>query len=150
MPRQFLADFVSRASCWFSHDAPGVPADVIQWVLAAEHPGDYFYREVDSKFGAYETAQSDSVVFLRRPPPHEIAQALEDYRCLVISRVSALNLPDKYLMESILAELPDPEEFQAFVDGLFDDADSISEVSDSSYVSHETGESDAELLEDFM
>ena len=140
--RQYLADFVSRASAWFHHDCPGIPKEAIHWVLAADD-------DIHEKYGVYE-ARADDVVFYRRPHLHEIQQDLDEYSRLIIARVATFNLPSKYLLESILAELPDPHEFKRYIDDLMNEY-AISEVSDSSYVSSdEPSESDAELLEDFM
>lgn len=162
MPRQYLQDFVARASQWFHFDAPEVPQEVIPWVLAV----DYFEKEIHTKYAAYETSlnesnrvTTDTVLFFRRPQAHEISQDIHDYSRIITARVRTFNLPTKHLLESILAELPDPAEFKAYIDKLIDggeDSDgssihSISEVSDSSYVSSDEVSSDDEkLLEDFI
>ena len=156
-PRQYLADFIPRASCWFSHDCPSIPKEVIPWVLAAEDAHSYFYTNIHEKYAPYETKSNDPV-FLRRPQLHEIQQDIEDYSKVVIARVKTFT-DSKYLIESILSELPDPLEFKRYIDNLIDDAEdsdgssiyTISEVSDSSYVSsYEPSEDDEKLLEDFI
>ena len=146
MPRQYFQDFVARASQWFHFDAPEVPQEVIPWVLAV----DYFEKEIHEKYGPYEMLSGDGVCFLRRPQVHEIEQDIHDYSTIITARVRTFNLPTKHLLESILAELPDPGEFKAYIDSLIDDADSISEVSDSSYVSSDMSSDDEKLLEDFI
>jgi len=153
MPRQYLADFIARASAWFHFEAPDIPQEAVPWVLAV----DYFYNELHTKYGVYET-HGDAVLFFRRPQAHEIEQDIHDYSRLVTARVRTFELPTKRLLESILAELPDPAEFKEYIDKLIDDSDgsSISEVSDSSsnhsYISDENSEYDinADILDDFM
>jgi len=156
MPRQYLADFIARASAWFHFEAPEIPQDAVPWVLAV----DYFYNELHTKYAAYET-HGDAVLFFRRPQAHEISQDIHDYSRLVTARVRTFELPTKRLLESILAELPDPAEFKAFIDKLIDgsDSDSISEVSDDSSSSHsyisdfsdyDINADNAIFLDDFM
>lgn len=152
MPRQYLQDFVARASQWFHFDAPEVPQEVIPWVLAV----DYFEKEIQEKYGPYEDTRG-GVCFLRRPQAHEISQDIHDYSRIITARVRTFNLPTKQLLESILAELPDPVEFKAYIDSLIDDFSdgssiyTISEVGDSSYVSsNEVSSDDEKLLEDFI
>lgn len=146
MPRQYLQDFIARASVWFHHDCPGIPKELIPWVLAADDC-------IHEKYAPYENI--NGVAFLRRPHLHEIQQDIEDYSKTVVARIKTLNRGDKYLIESILSELPDPLEFKRYIDKLIDDDGSpiytISEVSDSSYVSsYEPSEDDDKLLEDFI
>jgi hypothetical protein len=161
MPRQYLADFIARASAWFHFEAPEVPQEAIPWVLAV----DYFYNELHTKYADFETPSND-VLFFRRPQAHEIEQDIWDYSRLVTARVRTFELPTKRLLESILAELPDPAEFKAFIDKLIDgsDSDSISEVSEvsedsdgssisssiSEFSDSDMNEVNAVFLDDFM
>jgi len=145
MPRQYLQDFIARASQWFHFNAPEVPQEAIPWVLAT----DYFYNELHTKYAAYET-HTDTVLFFRRPQAHEVEQDIHDYSRIITARVRTFNLPTKHLLESILAELPDPAEFKEYIDKLIDGSDSISEVSDSSYVSSDMSSDDEKLLDDFI
>lgn len=154
MPRQYLADFIARASAWFHFEAPDIPQEAAPWILAV----DYFEAELHAKYGVYES-HTDAVLFFRRPQAHEIEQDIHDYSRLVTARVRTFELPTKRLLESILAELPDPAEFKEYIDRLIDgsDSDSISEVSDDIYISDENTEGDYDInadnaifLDDFM
>jgi hypothetical protein len=173
MPRQYLQDFIARASQWFHFNAPEVPPEAIPWVLAV----DYFYNELHTKYAAYEPERAQAsethtdpsggdgaargtVLFFRRPQAHEVEQDIWDYSRIITARVRTLELPTKHLLESILAELPDPAEFKAFIDKLIDGSDSISEVSEdsdgssihSSYVSSDDdiNADNAVFLDDFI